>query len=355
MFLLNLHGWLDGGQPYAEFKQAVPDDVDRVVITLNTGLVGLDISQLVAPLGVKNDNTSLKVYEVYGVLGVPKMDSLLEKSEIVIRNGETATFSVREDKRNLGYRFKWFKGYRDQTPIYTGYDFKPEVLPSVKEQRYTYYVTIEKDGCLLQSKIPVYLIVNPQARLLGSIAPSRTKVSKETPGETGRLDYSILLVNKGAAKLQPSARIFIKDIPVPDTRYKIQRISLPQGRTGKYDAAAGSLTGITLDPGDTIRLNVLGVVDTTYEGILRNRASGSDELGLPIPITESPSCLSTWKTAHRITVPEIHVRLWRGHVTGLIVFRIRQHLIPNGEKVYNRTLHPSWARLQNQCLHLATD
>ncbi|WP_343701450.1 gliding motility-associated C-terminal domain-containing protein [Chitinophaga sp.] len=286
--LLTLNEWQNGSQPYSIFKQAVPDDVDRVSITLKSGLLALDVSQLFAPLGVVNENTALKVYEVYGALGVPRMDSILRKNEIIIRNGETATFSVREDKRNLGYRFKWFKGYRDQAPVYTGFDFKPEVLPSVTEQRYTYYVTIEKDGCLLQSKLPVYLIVNPQAQLLGSIAPSRTKVSSATPGETGRLDYSILLVNKGAAQLQPSARIFIKDIPMPVDRYQIQRITLPQGNIGRYDATTGSLTGVTLDPGDTIRLEVRGVVDTTYKGILRNSANGIDELGLPIPITESP-------------------------------------------------------------------
>ncbi|WP_346315846.1 DUF11 domain-containing protein, partial [Chitinophaga sp. YIM B06452] len=284
--LFDINEWQNGGQPFVVFRQAVPGDVDRVSITLKSGLLALDVSQLFAPLGVTNERTALKVYEVYGVMGIPRMDSILRKSEIVVRNGETATFSVKEDKRNLGYRFKWFNGYRDQAPIYTGYDFKPEVLPSVTEQRYTYYVTIEKDGCLLQSKIPVYLIVNPRPQLLGSIVPSKTKVS--STDETGRLDYSILLVNKGAAKLQPSARIYVKDIPMPVERYQIQRIMLPQGGTGKYDETTGSLTGVTLNPGDTIRLEVRGVVDTSYAGILRNSAIGSDELGLSIPITESP-------------------------------------------------------------------
>ncbi|WP_142687929.1 T9SS type B sorting domain-containing protein [Chitinophaga polysaccharea] len=288
MSLLNVSGWQDGGQPFAIFKQAVPGDVDRVSITLSSGLASADISQLVAPLAGSNKNTSLKVYEVYGSLGVPRMDSILRQSKIVISNGETATFSVKDDKRNLGYSFKWFNGYRDETPIYTGNDFKPEIRPSVTEQRYTYYVTIEKDGCLLQSKIPVYLIVNPQAQLQGSIAPSRTKVNKGTAGETGRLDYLIQLVNKGAAQLQSSARLFVNDFPMPASRYQIQRITLPQGKAGKYDTTTGLLTGITLNPGDTASLQVLGVVDTSYTGILRNSASGSDELGLSIPITESP-------------------------------------------------------------------
>ncbi|HEY8959755.1 hypothetical protein, partial [Chitinophaga sp.] len=286
--IITLDGWQNGGQPFAIFKQEVPGEVDRVTVTLNAGLLSLDLSQLVSPLGVTNESTALKVYEVYGLLGAPRVDSILKQSKVVVSNGEPATFSVKEDKRNLGYRFKWFNGYRDQTPIYTGNDFTPKIQPSVTEQQYTYYVSIEKDGCLLQAKTPVYLIVNPKAQLQGSITPSRTKVSKTTPGETGRLDYDISLVNNGAASLQPSSKIFIKDLPMPATRYQVQRMSLPQGETGRYDTTTGGLSGITLAPGDTARLQVRGVVDTSYSGILRNSAQGTDELGLSIPITESP-------------------------------------------------------------------
>ena len=288
MSLLNISGWQDGGEPFAIFKQAVPGDVDRVSITLQSGLASADISQLVSPLIGANEYTALRVYEVYGELGIPRMDSILKQSKIIISNGQTATFSVKDDKRNLGYTFRWFSGYRDVTPIYTGNDFTPSLQSSVTEQDYTYYVSIEKDGCLLQSKTPVYLIVNPQAQLQGSITPSRTKVSKGTPGETGRLDYSIQLVNQGAAQLSPSAKLFVKDFPLPINRYQIQRIALPQGKAGRYDTTTGMLTGVTLNPGDTASLQVRGIVDTTYTGILRNSASGTNELGLSIPITESP-------------------------------------------------------------------
>jgi uncharacterized repeat protein (TIGR01451 family)/gliding motility-associated-like protein len=277
--IISLANWFDGSIDKTLFKLPVSGhDLYKVAIHFNSGLLQLDVSQLTRLVGAANSSTSIKLFEIFRIPNTPSLTNVLNTTNLVVKNGEAPVFSVNQHYRTqTGLVFKWYKGFSDQTPLYTGYDFKPAISAStVAQQNFTYYLEIDRNGCPVASqKQPVYLTVNPQAGFTGFV-----NLSAQT-GDSSIRNYVITIVNKGAGSLSENQTIFV-NVKSTSPSYTIDRIGDIQHKFF-YNQQTNAVSGVNINPGDSIRLLVEGRVANSKAGTALLNVTGKDQNGLPIP------------------------------------------------------------------------